>query len=69
MLNSLLIQELLNSSIGKRVGSNGDRYDGEWKDDKMHGYGNKSDLLNNVLVLSFLNDSQTDTLYSHFGDR
>jgi hypothetical protein len=38
--------------IGKFFGNNGDRYEGEWKDDKAHGQGNKSALLNYLLILT-----------------
>ena len=43
-LNDLLILALFIVSIGIYFWSNGDRYEGEWKDDKMHGYGKKMEL-------------------------
>ena len=32
---------MFDDSIGKWLGNNGDRYEGEWKDDKKHGEGKK----------------------------
>ena len=39
-----MILTLFNAFIGKFFGNNGDRYEGDWKDDQMHGYGKKTDL-------------------------
>jgi len=36
-----LILIFFDDSIGKFFWINGDRYEGEWKDDKKHGYGKK----------------------------
>jgi len=40
-LNDILILTLLNALIGKEFYNDGDRYEGEWKDGKKHGQGNK----------------------------
>ena len=40
--------------IGKFFYYGGNKYEGEWKDDKKHGQGKKSDLFNNLLI-SLLN--------------
>jgi len=41
-LNDLLILSLFNTLIiGKFFYNNGDRYEGEWKDNNMHGQGKK----------------------------
>ena len=40
-LNEILILTLFNALIGKKLYNNGDRYEGEWKDGKTHGQGNK----------------------------
>jgi len=50
-----LILSLKNVFKGKKVWNNGDRYEGEWKDDKMYGQGNKRDLFNDLLILSLKN--------------
>ena len=52
MLNYLLILTLFIDSIGEYFRNNGDRYEGEYKDDKIHGQGNKSALLNYLLILT-----------------
>jgi len=36
-----LILTLFDDSIGEWFGANGDRYNGEWKDNKKHGMGKK----------------------------
>jgi len=36
-----LILTLFDDSLGKWFGNNGDKYEGEYKDDKMHGQGKK----------------------------
>jgi len=38
--------------IGKYFWISGNRYEGEWKDDKKNGQGNKSALLNCLLILT-----------------
>ena len=50
-MNYLLILTLFIALIGKFFGNDGRRYEGEWKDDKMHGQGNKSALFNYLLIL------------------
>ena len=40
--------------ISKYFFNNGNLYDGEWKDDRKHGQGNKSDLSNDLLMLNDL---------------
>jgi len=40
-LNEILILTFLNTFIGKAVNNNGNRYEGEWKDDKPNGQGKK----------------------------
>jgi len=55
LFNDLLIRSLFNAFIGKCFCNNEDRYEGEWKDGKMHGKGNKSDLFNGLLILSLFN--------------
>jgi hypothetical protein len=40
-----LILTLFNAFIGEFFYNQGDRYEGEWKDGKKHGQGNKSVLL------------------------
>jgi len=47
-----LFLTLFNASIGEKFCNNGDRYEGEWKDDKIQGLGKKSDLSNDVLMLT-----------------
>jgi len=37
----LLILTLFDDLIGKRFRNNGDRYEGEWKNDHRHGQGKK----------------------------
>ena len=39
--NEILILILLNDLIGKEFLNKSDRYEGEWKDGKKHGQGNK----------------------------
>ena len=34
-------QPFFDALIGKWFGNNGNKYEGEWKDDKMNGQGNK----------------------------
>ena len=64
-MNNLLVLTSFNASIGKLVLKNGESYEGEWKDNQLHGQGKKKDLLNNSLILTlfyaskgeyFLND-------------
>ena len=38
--------------LGKLFLNDGNRYEGEWKDDNKHGQGNKSALLNYLLILT-----------------
>jgi len=56
LFNDLLIISLFNVFIGKKFWNNGNRYEGEWKDDTMHGQGKKSDLFNDSLILILFND-------------
>jgi len=42
------------SIVGKFFWNDGDRYEGEWKDGKAHGQGNKSALLNDLLILKII---------------
>jgi len=51
-LNDLLLLPFFNAFIGEYFWNNGVRYEGEYKDGKQHGQGNKSDLL----ILRLLND-------------
>lgn len=44
-----MILTLFNSLIGKSFCKNGNKYKGEWKDDKEHGLG---DLLSNLFSLT-----------------
>jgi len=46
---------LFNALIGKFFWNDGDRYEGEWKDNKMHGQGKKSAFLNYLLILTLFN--------------
>jgi len=55
LLNYLLILTLFNDLIGEFFYNNGDRYEGEWKDDKKHGQGKKSALLSYLLILTLFN--------------
>jgi len=41
LLNVLLILSLSDGSIGKWYEKKGNRYEGEWKDNNMHGQGKK----------------------------
>ena len=41
--------------IGKYFYNDGNRYEGEFKDDKKHGQGKKSYLLNDLLILTLFN--------------
>jgi len=54
-LNDLLILTLFHTLIGEFFYNNGDRYEGEFIDDKMHGQGKKSDWLNDLLILTLFN--------------
>jgi len=36
-----MILAMIDDSIGKWFGNNGDRYEGEWKDGNRHGQGKK----------------------------
>jgi len=51
-LSDSLILTLFNASIGKIFLKSGDKYEGEWKDGKYHGQGEKSDLLSDSLILT-----------------
>jgi len=46
---------LFNAFIGKYFWKDGNRYEGEWKDGMKHGQGNKSALLNYLLILTLFN--------------
>ena len=46
--NDWLILSLFDDFVGKWFWNNGERYEGEWKDDIMHGKGKKE-----VIYLSF----------------
>ena len=46
---------MFDTFIGKLFCNNGDRYEGEWKDNEKHGQGKKSDLLNDLLILTLFN--------------
>jgi len=52
LLYDLLILTLLDDSIGKWFGNNGDRYEGEWKDGNRHGQGKKQ-----VITLWFIDSN------------
>jgi len=52
LLYDLLIQTLFDDSIGKWFWNNGNRYEGEWKDDKKHGQGKKQ-----VITLWFIDSN------------
>jgi len=51
LLYDLLILTMIDDLIGKLFGNNGDRYEGEFKDDKMHGQGKKQ-VINLWLIYS-----------------
>jgi len=63
-LNDLLILILFNTLIGKFFNSDGERYEGEWKDGMKHGQGKKSDLL----ILTFFN-TLIGEFFSNNGDK
>jgi len=48
---------LFNAFLGKFFSNDGDRYEGEWKEDKKHGQGKQIDLLNDSLGLNLFNAS------------
>ena len=50
-----MILTLFITLSGKFFCNNGNIYEGEWKDDKKHGQGKKSYLLNDLLILTLLN--------------
>ena len=55
LLNNLLILTFINILIGQFFSNNGDRYEGDWKDDIVNGHGKKSDLLKYLLILTLFN--------------
>ena len=64
-----MILTLFNVIAGKFFYHNGDRYEGEWKDDNMHGQGNKSDLLNDLLILTLFNNIFVGKFFCNNGDK
>jgi len=42
---------MFDDSLGKWFGNNGDKYEGEWKNGKMHGQG-KKEVINFMIYLS-----------------
>ena len=67
-MNTLLILTLLNTSIGEFFHNDGNRYEGECKNNKAHGQGKKSDLLNDLLVLTLF-DTLIGKLFFNKGNR
>ena len=63
-----MILTLFITLTGKLFCNNGNRYEGEFKDDNMHGQGKKSDLLNDLLILTLFN-TLTGKFFYNNGDR
>ena len=68
-MNDLLILTLFNTLIGEFFCNNGNRYEGEWKNDNMHGQGRKSDWLNDLLILTLFNTLITGKFFYNNGDK
>ena len=58
-----------NTLIGEFFYNNEERYEGEWKDDKKHGQGKKSDWLNDLLILTLFNTLITGKFFYNNGNR
>ena len=63
-----MILTLFNAFIGKMFFNAESRYEGEWKDDKRNGQGNKSALLNYLLILTLFN-AFIGKLFLKYGNR
>jgi len=47
---------LFDDSVGKWLGNNGNKYEGEWKDDKKHRSCKKELLIYDLLILVLIDD-------------
>jgi len=64
-----LILTLIDDSIGKWFGNNGNRYEGEWKNDHRHGQGKKQVIkFYDLLILTLIDDS-IGKWFGNNGDR